>query len=111
MISEMEEEMQGSSLELPTGYYLERDPDILILRRLDGAMVGAFSARGASPKAVRQTAEETVREEPSAQRREAPTSVAVQPSLQVRFFGHFEVLCDEELITLGRNGKALSILK
>ena len=103
--------MQGSSLELPTGYYLERDPDILILRRLDGAMVGAFSARGADPIAIRQTAEETTREEPSAQAQEAPTSVAVRPSLQARFFGHFEMLCDEELITLGRNGKALSILK
>ena len=75
------------------------------------AMVGAFSARGAAPNALRQVAEETVREELSAQRREAPTSVAVQPSLRARFFGHFEVLCDEELITLGRNGKALSILK
>jgi DNA-binding SARP family transcriptional activator len=103
--------MQGSSLELPAGYYLERDPDILILRRLDGAMVAAFSARGADSKVVRQAAEEAVREDPSAQRREVPTSVAVQPSLRVRFFGHFEMLCDEELITLGRNGKALSILK
>jgi LuxR family maltose regulon positive regulatory protein len=103
--------MQGSSFELPTGYYLERDPDILILRRLDGTMVSAFSARGADPIAIRQAAEETTREEPSAQAQEAPTSVAVQPSLQARFFGHFEMLCDEELITLGRNGKALSILK
>jgi DNA-binding SARP family transcriptional activator len=75
------------------------------------AMVGAFSARGAAPNALRQVAEETVREELSAQRREAPTSVAVQPSLRARFFGHFEVLCDQEPITLGRNGKALSILK
>jgi len=103
--------MQGSSLELPTGYYLERDPDIMILRRLDGAMVGAFSARGATSAAVRQAAEEIVREEPSVQRRKAPNSVTVQRSLQARFFGHFEVLCDEELITLGRNGKALCILK
>jgi LuxR family maltose regulon positive regulatory protein len=107
----MEENMQGSSLELPTGYYLELDPDIMILRRLDGAMVGAFSARGATSAAVRQAAEETVREEPSVQRRKAPNSVAIQHSLRVRFFGHFEMLCDEELITLGRNGKALSILK
>jgi DNA-binding SARP family transcriptional activator len=76
--------MQGASLDLPTRYYLERDPDIMILRRPDGAMVGAFSARGAVSKSVR---------------------------LQARFFGHFEVLYGDEVITLGRNGKALTILK
>src|SRR5215210_89693 len=105
--------MQGLSLDLPTGYYLERDPDLLILRRLDGAMVGAFSARGAVPEAVQQTAEETIQEdvrwEPPADRREAPSSLAAQSTLRVRFFGHFEMLCDEEVITLGRNGKALTI--
>jgi LuxR family transcriptional regulator, maltose regulon positive regulatory protein len=93
--------MQGLSLDLPTGYYLERDPDVLILRRLDGSMVGAFSARGAAPEAVRQTVEENVQGDPS----------APQPSLQVRFFGHFEMLCDSETMPLGRNGKALTILK
>jgi DNA-binding SARP family transcriptional activator len=107
----MEKDMQGSSLELPVAYCLERGPDVLILRRLDGAMVGVFSARGVSSAAVRQTAEQIPRGEPSAQHREAPNSIAVQPSLRVRFFGHFEVLCDDEVITLGRNGKALSILK
>jgi DNA-binding SARP family transcriptional activator len=93
--------MQGSSLDLPTGYYLERDADILTLRRLDGSMVGAFSARGAAPEAVRRMVHETVQGEHS----------AVQPSLQVRFFGHFEMLCDGETMALGRNGKALTILK
>src|SRR5918995_4348919 len=94
--------MQGSSLDLPTGYYLERDPDILTLRRLDGSIVSAFSARGAAPEDVRQTVEETVQREHSA---------AVQPTLQVRLFGHFEMLCDGETMPLGRNGKALTILK
>jgi DNA-binding SARP family transcriptional activator len=103
--------MQRSSLELRTGHYLERDPDILILRRLDGAMVGSFSARGADPNAVRQAAEEDLREEPSAQRREAPTSDAIQPSLQARFFGHFEMLCNGETVSLGRNAKVRTILK
>jgi DNA-binding SARP family transcriptional activator len=103
--------MQGLSLELPTGHYLERDPDILMLRRLDGAMVGSFSARGVDPNAVRQAAEEDLREEPSAQRREAPTSDAIQPSLQALFFGHFEVLCNGEAVSLGRNGKVRAILK
>ena len=83
---------------MPTGYYLERDPDIMTLRRPDGTLVGAFSARGATPEDVRRM----VREE---------HSVAVQHSLQARFFGHFELLCDGELMPLGRNGKALTILK
>ena len=78
----MEIGMQGSSLDLPTGYYLERDPDILTLRRLDGSIVSAFSARGAAAEAVRRMVEETV---------EGEHSAAVQPSLQVRFFGHFEI--------------------
>ena len=74
-ISDLENDMQGLSLDLPTGYYLERDPDVLILRRLDGSMVGAFSARGAAPEAVRRMVEETVGEEPSASsRRPRPTS-------------------------------------
>ena len=88
--------MQGLSLELPTGYYLERDPDILTLRRPDGSVAGAFSAQGAAPEAVRRTVDE---------------SAFARPSLRVRFFGHFEVLCDGEPMPLGRNGKALTILK
>jgi DNA-binding SARP family transcriptional activator len=104
-------DMQGSSLELPPRYYLERDPDILILRRLGGAMVGAFSSRGAVLNAVRQAAEEDLREEPSAQRWKAPTSDAIEPSLQARFFGHFEMLCNGEPVSLGSNGKVRSILK
>lgn len=33
-------------LELPFGYYLERDGSLLILRRPEGDLVAAFSARG-----------------------------------------------------------------
>jgi LuxR family maltose regulon positive regulatory protein len=91
-----ERKMQGLSLELPTGYYLERDPDILTLRRPDGSVAGAFSAQGVAPEAVRRTVEETV---------------FVRSSLRAHFFGHFEVLCDGEPVPLGRNGKALTILK
>jgi LuxR family transcriptional regulator, maltose regulon positive regulatory protein len=87
---------------MPSGLYLERDPDTLIVRRLDGSIVGVFSARGAAPEAVRRMVQETVQGEHPA---------AVQPTLQVRFFGHFEMLCDGETMLLGRNGKALTILK
>jgi len=107
--SELEQEMQELSLELPSGYYLERDPDVLILRRLDGSMVGAFSARGAATEAVRQTVEEAIQGEPPTGAWEAPS--AVDPSLCVRFFGHFEMLCNSETMPLGRNGKALTIMK
>jgi DNA-binding SARP family transcriptional activator len=34
-----------------------------------------------------------------------------QPSLYVRFFGHFELLCADEFVRLGCNAKALAILK
>ena len=36
-----------STLWLPFGYYLDRDADLLILRRSDGSFVAAFSALGA----------------------------------------------------------------
>jgi DNA-binding SARP family transcriptional activator len=101
--------MQGLSLELPTGYYLERDPDVLILRRLDGSMVGAFSARGAAPEAVRKAIEETAHRGPSIDWETPATSRSA--ALRARFFGHFEMLCDGETVALGRNGKALAILK
>jgi hypothetical protein len=35
-----------NGLELPFGYYLERDTDLLILHRRDSSFVAAFSARG-----------------------------------------------------------------
>jgi hypothetical protein len=44
---------------LPPGYALDiLAPDVVILRREDGSMVGAFSSRGATPDSLRHTAEE-----------------------------------------------------
>jgi hypothetical protein len=34
---------------LPFGYFLERDADLLILRRSDDSFVAAFSAEGVDP--------------------------------------------------------------
>jgi hypothetical protein len=34
------------SLTLPFGYYVEREPDVLRLRRPDETLVAAFSTRG-----------------------------------------------------------------
>ncbi len=38
--------------DLPPGYRLREDPDILLLLRPDGSLVAAFSARGADPLEV-----------------------------------------------------------
>ena len=38
--------------DLPPGYRLREDPDLLILLRPDGSVAGAFSALGADPLEV-----------------------------------------------------------
>jgi hypothetical protein len=44
-------------------YYLdESDPDILVLRRQDGAFVAVFSAQGATKEGIREAAMEDYRE-------------------------------------------------
>jgi hypothetical protein len=49
--------------ELPKfDYHLdESDPDVLVLRRQDGAFVAAFSARGATREGILEAAEEDYR--------------------------------------------------
>jgi hypothetical protein len=44
--------------DLPPGYHLDEasDPDVVILRRRDGTEVAAFSADGATAKAIEETA-------------------------------------------------------
>lgn len=46
MLLEHETRDELNGLELPFGYYLERDGTLLILRRPEGSFVAAFSARG-----------------------------------------------------------------
>ena len=38
--------------DLPPGYRLEEDPDVLLLLRPDGSLVAAFSAQAADPPEV-----------------------------------------------------------
>ncbi|MCA1718523.1 MAG: hypothetical protein LC781_17445 [Actinobacteria bacterium] len=46
-------------LALPPGYYLERDPDLLILKEgREDRFVAAFSARGAIPSEVARVAKD-----------------------------------------------------
>jgi hypothetical protein len=50
--------MQDKPLELPPGYVFDAsDPDLAFLRRPDGSLVAAFSARSADPTEVRRAAE------------------------------------------------------
>ena len=43
----------------PAGYHLDKsDSDVLVLRRGDGTFVAAFSALGATRKAVQRAAED-----------------------------------------------------
>ncbi|MBA3425157.1 MAG: winged helix-turn-helix domain-containing protein [Rubrobacter sp.] len=98
--------MQGTALDLPAGYYLERDPDLLLLRRSDGSMVTAFSARGAATEAIRSAAEEIDSRSPV-----LGVVPAEQPHLWAHCFGRFELFRDGEAVSLGRNGRAQAILK
>ena len=45
-------------LPLPPGYGLEHGADVLLLRREDGSVAAAFSAKGAAPMEVARIAEE-----------------------------------------------------
>lgn len=98
--------------ELADGYYLERAPEVLVLRRVDGSLAAAFSSRGAAPEAIRWAAEEAGHAGAFAGGRETP-ALAASPSLGLRanFFGRFELLRKGEVVPLGHNGKALAILK
>ena len=47
------------SSQLPRHYYIdESDPDVVVLRRQDGAFVAAFSATGATKEAIVRAAKE-----------------------------------------------------
>ena len=46
MLNKRERIASHKSAALPFGYYVERDADVLLLRRADGTLVAAFRARG-----------------------------------------------------------------
>src|ERR671933_2365595 len=106
--------MSEALSELSDGDYLERDPDVLVLRRrIDGSLVAAFSSQDTAPEVIRRAAEEVEHGETFAGRREAPslpTSLA-ERGLRATFFGRFELLRDGEVVCLGRNTRAQAILK
>ena len=55
------ESHQVGKLNLPPGYHVELDADLIELRRSDGALAAAFSARGTTLAEVARTAEEEYR--------------------------------------------------
>jgi hypothetical protein len=52
---------RAGKLHLAPGYELEYGADVMLLRRDDGSVVAAFSARGTTPSEVASTAEEDYR--------------------------------------------------
>ena len=89
---------------LPTGYHVERDADLLTLRRADGTEVAYFSAEGFTREMVGLAAEEDLG---VARRGE----VSGERPLYVRFLGGFELFWEAEPLPTCRNAKALAILK
>ena len=49
MLVEPRRIQEPNKLNLPFDYYVERDPDLLVLRCSDGSFVAAFSDRGVDP--------------------------------------------------------------
>jgi LuxR family maltose regulon positive regulatory protein len=104
--------MTNLSPGLPPGYYLVHDPDVLVLRRLDDSMVAVFSTRGATSDTVRRTAEDDSYKGLIIERgRGFAQDPVVQPRIEARFFGRFEVSCNGRNVPLSRNSKVVAILK
>ncbi len=55
------EAYRAGKLYLPSGYELLYGAEVLLLRRGDGSVVAAFSARGTTPSELARTAEEDYR--------------------------------------------------
>lgn len=79
--------MGGSLLELPAGCYLERGEGALLLKNPDGSVLGRLNANGSDDGRD-----------------------GAMP-LQARFLGNFEMLRGGDAVSLGKNGRAVSILK
>ncbi|HLM76871.1 MAG TPA: BTAD domain-containing putative transcriptional regulator [Rubrobacteraceae bacterium] len=91
-------------------YYVERDQDLATLHRVDGSLVAAFRNRGTTSGTIGQAAQEAGDGEVLAGEVATATSLT-EPKLRVNFFGRFEFLRDGEVVSLGRNARALAILK
>ena len=63
---------------LPPGYVLDvLDPEVVILRREDGLMVGAFSTAGSTPESIRHAAERDLQKQPAAPKQDSSPTPAV----------------------------------
>ena len=92
------------------GYYVERAQDVPTLHPANGYLITAFRNRDATLGTIRQAPQKTGGGEVFAG--EVPTAASlIEPKLRVNFFGRFELLQDGEVVALGRNARALAILK
>jgi two-component SAPR family response regulator len=99
------------TLDLPTGYHLGMDADILTLCRPEYSIVARFSSASADLNEIRKAAEQDYSGTIYNHEAPVPDAGTDQPCLQVRFFGHFEIHCNGEPVDLWRKGKALTIFK
>lgn len=108
-----EKNVSSADLQLPEGYYLQEDPDVLILRRSGGDELAVFSARGVTVEAILHTAIEHARGGSPNGLPEAsmPSIDTAEVRLRVRFFGDFEALINDAPMPPCRSANALSILK
>jgi LuxR family maltose regulon positive regulatory protein len=74
-------------------------------------MVARFSGIGADLNEIRKAAEQDYQGTIYNHKALISDAVTDQPCLHIRFFGHFEILCNGEPLGLGRNGKVLAIFK
>ncbi len=87
------------SSEFVGGYYLKRETDVIVLRRVDGSLIAPSRGAGKIGPGER----------PAGRRGSVPVSPTL--GLRANFLGRFELLCDGETVSLGRNVRALAILK
>ena len=95
--------MNWKASESPSRYCLAQYTDTRLLQPTDGLIVNVYSACRA-PQASQLTAKEGAHAEES-------VPLPAPSSFKARFFGHFELFCDGQIVTLGRSSKTLSILK
>lgn len=98
--------------DLPAGYSLQEESDILILRRWDKSEVTVFKADGTTLETIRLAAEQdSCNISAEDYQRVLGEDEATVRCLEVRFFGRFEILRNGRPLPLRRNVKALTILK
>lgn len=72
------------NLQLPPGYHIDLDPDVLVLNRANGSQVALFSRRGYVAEAVEHAAWEDYGEEPESPSRRKSSERRLRSHPRVR---------------------------